>query len=157
MSSLVVPYKAHLDCLLAPTKPSDAEFVSAALAGEIIAVLAGMYDYVIIDAPPAFTDVILKCFDMADVYILLTTLDMPALKNLVAPCGLHHGLERSPADVVAAGQPGVGIDPVDPDTWIAFRRPSATATGVQRHHPARVHVLPRSPPLRHGSPRHVAL
>ena len=34
------------------------------------------------DAPPGFTDVILKTFDMADSYILLTTLDMPALKNL---------------------------------------------------------------------------
>jgi pilus assembly protein CpaE len=82
LSSLVVPYKANMDCLLAPTKPSDAEFVSAALAGEILSVAADMYDYVVIDAPPAFTDVVLKCFDMADVYVLLTTLDMPALKNL---------------------------------------------------------------------------
>jgi pilus assembly protein CpaE len=82
MASLVVPYKAHMDCLLAPTRPSDAEFVSAALAGEILTVAADMYDYVVIDAPPAFTDVVLKCFDMADVYVLLTTLDMPALKNL---------------------------------------------------------------------------
>ncbi len=82
LASLVVPYKAHLDCLLAPTKPADAEFVSAALAGEILRVLSEMYDYVVVDAPPAFTDVILKTFDMADSYILLTTLDMPALKNL---------------------------------------------------------------------------
>ena len=82
MSSLVVPYKAHMDALLAPTKPSDAEFVSAALAGEIVEVAASMYDYVVIDAPPAFTDVVLRCFDLADVYVLLTTLDMPALKNL---------------------------------------------------------------------------
>lgn len=82
MASLVVPYKAHMDCLLAPTKPSDAEFVSATLAGEILEVAADMYDYVVIDAPPAFTDVVLKCFDMADAYVLLTTLDMPALKNL---------------------------------------------------------------------------
>jgi pilus assembly protein CpaE len=82
MASLVVPYKARMDCLLAPTRPSDAEFVSATLAGEILEVVADMYDYVVIDAPPAFTDVVLKCFDMADVYVLLTTLDMPALKNL---------------------------------------------------------------------------
>lgn len=82
LAALVVPYKANMDALLAPTKPSDAEFVSAALAGEIVQVAANMYDYVIIDAPPAFTDVVLKCFDLADVYVLLTTLDMPALKNL---------------------------------------------------------------------------
>jgi pilus assembly protein CpaE len=82
LASLVVPYKAHLDCLLAPTKPADAEFVSAALAGEILRVLSDMYDFVIVDAPPTFTDVVLKSFDLADTYILLTTLDMPALKNL---------------------------------------------------------------------------
>ena len=82
LASLVVPYKASMDALLAPTKPSDAEFVSAALAGEIVQVAASMYDYVVIDAPPAFTDVILRCFDIADAYVLLTTLDMPALKNL---------------------------------------------------------------------------
>ena len=58
------------------------EFVSAALAGEILTVLSGMYDYIVVDSPPAFTDVILKCFDMADAYVLLTTFDMPALKNL---------------------------------------------------------------------------
>jgi pilus assembly protein CpaE len=82
VSALVVPYKSNMDAMLAPTKPSDAEFVSAPLAGEVITVAASMYDYVIIDAPPAFTDVVLKCFDLADVYVLLTTLDMPALKNL---------------------------------------------------------------------------
>lgn len=82
LASLVVPYRPNMDCLLAPTKPADAEFVSAALAGEILRVLSGMYDYVIVDSPPAFTDVILKCFDLADAYVLLTTLDMPALKNL---------------------------------------------------------------------------
>lgn len=82
LSSLVVPYKPNMDCLLAPTRPADAEFISATLASEVIRVLSGMYDYVVIDSPPAFTDVILKCFDMADAYVLLTTLDMPALKNL---------------------------------------------------------------------------
>ena len=30
----------------------------------------------------AFTEVVLRTFDMADSYVLLTTLDMPAIKNL---------------------------------------------------------------------------
>ena len=82
MSSLVVPYRAQMDCLLAPTRPADAEFVTAGLAAELVETAAQMYDYVVIDAPPAFTDVVLRCFDLADTYVLLTTLDMPALKNL---------------------------------------------------------------------------
>lgn len=82
LASLVVPYRANMDCLLAPTRPADAEFVTPALAEELVRVAAQMYDYVVIDAPPAFTEVVLRCFDIADTYVLLTTLDMPALKNL---------------------------------------------------------------------------
>lgn len=116
LSSLVVPYKAHIDCLLAPTKPSDAEFVSAALAGEMLRVLADMYDYVIVDAPPAFTDVVLKCFDMADSYILLTTLDMPALKNLKVTLDTldNLGFPRTKWQVVLnRGGSRVGLTPTD--------------------------------------------
>ncbi len=121
MSSLVVPYKARLDCLLAPTKPADAEFVSAALAGEILRVLADMYDYVIVDAPPAFTDVVLKTFDMADAYVLLTTLDMPALKNLKVTLDTldNLGFPRSKWNVVLnRGGSKVGLTAADVERTI---------------------------------------
>lgn len=81
VESLVVTYRPRFDALLAPLKPEDAEFVSANLAADIITNLAKIYDYVVIDCPPAFSDITLKCFDLADAYILLTTLDVPALKN----------------------------------------------------------------------------
>jgi pilus assembly protein CpaE len=67
--------------LLAPTQPADAEFISAALAAEILGILTEMYQYVVIDSPPMFSDVVLKCFDIADSYVLLSTLDMLSLKN----------------------------------------------------------------------------
>lgn len=81
VNSMVISYKDRFDVLLAPTQPADAEFISAELTAEILGLLAETYDYVVIDSPPAFSDVILKCFDMADSYVLLTTLDMLALKN----------------------------------------------------------------------------
>ena len=80
LSSLVVPYKADMDALLAPTKPSDAEFVSAAPRRD----RAGRGEPVRLHHHRRTTglpDVVLKCFDLADVYVLLTTLDMPALKT----------------------------------------------------------------------------
>lgn len=116
LSSLVVPYKAQMDCLLAPTKPADAEFVSAALAGEVLTVLSDMYDYIVIDSPPAFTDVILKCFDMADAYVLLTTLDMPALKNLKVTLDTldNLGFPRSKWQIVLNRSGSrVGLSPAD--------------------------------------------
>jgi pilus assembly protein CpaE len=41
-----------------------------------------MFDYVIVDTPPAFTDQVLAAFDASDLALLLATLDIPALKNL---------------------------------------------------------------------------
>lgn len=81
VASMVIHYKDRFDVLLAPTMPADAEFIQAPLAAEVLRLLAEVYDYVIIDSPPAFSDITLKCFDIADSYILLTTLDMLALKN----------------------------------------------------------------------------
>jgi pilus assembly protein CpaE len=49
---------------------------------ELLRVLKRMYDYIVIDTPPAFTEHVLASFDVSDVYILLATLDIPALKNL---------------------------------------------------------------------------
>ncbi len=79
--SMVIPVSDRLDVMLAPTQPADAEFVTAGLIDEVLSLLAEMYDYVVIDSPPAFNDGVLKCFDMADTYVLLTALDMLALKN----------------------------------------------------------------------------
>jgi len=81
IKSMVIPCGEDLDVLLAPRQPADAEFVTAGLIDEVVTLLAEMYDYVVIDSPPAFNDGVLKCFDLADTYVLLTTLDMLALKN----------------------------------------------------------------------------
>ena len=82
IQSLLINQEKNLDILLAPTNPTDIEFISAKLAENLIDKLRQSYDYIVVDSPPAFTDVILQVFDMADRCFLLTTLDMPAIKNL---------------------------------------------------------------------------
>lgn len=82
LESVVLEYRPDFDVLLAPVSPADAEQIDNRLAEEVVLQLRQMYDYVVIDSPPAFTEVILKSFDIADNYVMLTTLDMPALKNL---------------------------------------------------------------------------
>jgi len=81
VSSIVIPYRERFDVLLAPTQPADAEFITADLVSEVLGLLAEVYDFIVIDSSPAFNDVMLKCFDIADSYVLLTTLDMLSLKN----------------------------------------------------------------------------
>ena len=82
LRSVLYSKEKNLDLLLAPNNPADVEIIRPELAASILNNLKQMYDYIVIDSPPAFTDVILKAFDMSDTCVLLTTLDMPAIKNL---------------------------------------------------------------------------
>lgn len=79
---LVLNYKPNFDVLLAPLTPVFAEEISEKLAHNIIDKLRPVYDFLVIDSPPAFTDVILEAFDMSDTYYFVTTSDSPSLKNL---------------------------------------------------------------------------
>ncbi|MFG1912550.1 CpaE family protein [Kribbella sp. NPDC048928] len=81
-ASLLTPYRPGLDMLLAPIAPGDAEKIPAALVGELLTVLRGMYDFVVVDTPAQFSEHVLTAMDVSDHHVLLTTPDTPALKNL---------------------------------------------------------------------------
>jgi pilus assembly protein CpaE len=82
LTPLLMSRNENFDILLAPRLPADSDDITPELAERVLSILAETYSYVIVDSPPAFTDVILKTFDIADEHILITTLDMPAVKNL---------------------------------------------------------------------------
>lgn len=80
--SLVTPHGSGLDALAAPVEPGTAESIPGTLVRDLLSVLKRMYDVVVVDTPPAFTDHVLASFDQSDHIVLLTTLDIPAVKNL---------------------------------------------------------------------------
>lgn len=82
VEALVTTHGCGLDVVAAPIDPSDAERIPPALVTSLITVLRSMYDVIVIDTPPAFTDFVLAAFDESDVNLLLATMDVPALKNL---------------------------------------------------------------------------
>jgi Flp pilus assembly CpaE family ATPase len=81
-ASLLTRYQPGLDMLLAPVTPGDAEKIPPRLVGELLAVLRGMYDCVIIDTPAQFSEHVLTAMDVSSQLVLLATPDVPALKNL---------------------------------------------------------------------------
>jgi len=81
-TSLLTRYRPNLDMLLAPVTPGDAEKIPATLVGELLAVLRGIFDYVVVDTPAQFSDHVLTAMDASAHHVLLTTPDVPALKNL---------------------------------------------------------------------------
>jgi pilus assembly protein CpaE len=81
-ASLLTRYRPGLDMLLAPVTPGDAEKVPPPLVRELLTVLSGMYDYVVVDTPAQFSEHVLIALDASAHHVLLTTPDVPALKNL---------------------------------------------------------------------------
>jgi pilus assembly protein CpaE len=92
VDSIMVSQLENLHVLLAPTNPTDVEFISVELVDTLLMNLRNNYDYIVVDTPPAFTDVVLRIFDQADKCFLLTTLDMPSIKNLKLVIGTLEAL-----------------------------------------------------------------
>jgi Flp pilus assembly CpaE family ATPase len=81
-ASLLTRYRPGLEMLLAPVAPGDAEKIPPSLVGELLSVLRGMFDYVVVDTPAQFSEHVLTAMDASAHHVLLTTPDVPALKNL---------------------------------------------------------------------------
>ncbi len=75
-------YSDNLFALVAPTTPLAKATISQELVGKILTSLKQRFDYVVVDTPPAFDDVVLQAFDVSDLLLLVLTLDIPALKNI---------------------------------------------------------------------------
>ncbi|MGE5418108.1 MAG: AAA family ATPase [Acidobacteriota bacterium] len=67
--------------LAAPNKPELAELVNEEGVIKILKALMVSYDYIVVDTSCNFNDVTLAVLDMADTVFLVTTPDLPALKN----------------------------------------------------------------------------
>jgi Flp pilus assembly CpaE family ATPase len=81
-ASLLTGYQPGLDMLLAPVTPGEAEKIPPTLVGELLAVLRTMFDFIVVDTPAAFGEHVLTAMDVSSQIVLLTTPDVPALKNL---------------------------------------------------------------------------
>jgi len=82
LASAVTRHHSGLDTLCAPDSPADADQIPAATTAQLLHVARGMYDFVVVDTPPVFTEHVLATFDVTDVSILIATMDIPAVKNL---------------------------------------------------------------------------
>jgi pilus assembly protein CpaE len=82
LRSVLTPYRPGLDALLAPASPAEGEHVSRELVTEILEVARGMYDFIVLDTPPAVTDQVLSALDLSDWFVPIVTPDLPTLKSV---------------------------------------------------------------------------
>ncbi len=70
-----------LHVLAAPSRPEYAERVSSGQFTKVLEYLRQMYAYVIVDTASLLTDATLAAIDVSDLIVLITTQDIPAIKN----------------------------------------------------------------------------
>lgn len=86
-----------LHVLAAPSRPEYAEKVSSGQFAKVLEYLRQMYAYVIVDTAALLTDITLSAIDVSDLIVLVTTQDIPAIKNCRLFLDLLQtlGIERS--------------------------------------------------------------
>jgi pilus assembly protein CpaE len=70
-----------LHILAAPSRPEYAEKVSSSQFAKLLEYLSQLYSYVVVDTAPLLTDVTLATIDVSDLIVLVTTQDIPSIKN----------------------------------------------------------------------------
>jgi pilus assembly protein CpaE len=72
----------QLKVLAAPNHPVHAEEVTAETVTRVLEKLRSMYRWIVIDGPPSFTDQMLAAIEFIDTVIVVSSLDVPSIKNL---------------------------------------------------------------------------
>ena len=73
---------SSLRVLCAPVEPAAGERITAEEMIGMVRMLRTMFDYVVVDMPPHFDDVVLALLEEADEVLLIASLDIPSIKNL---------------------------------------------------------------------------
>lgn len=82
LEPLLTPHRNGISALVAPVQPDAKDSIPPGLVGRVLQILKQHFDYVIVDTSPAFDEHVLQAFDEADELLLVTTLDVPTLKNV---------------------------------------------------------------------------
>jgi len=82
LEPLLTTYQDTMSALVAPVQPDAKDTIPAALVGRILGLLKQHFDHVVVDTAPAFDEYVLQALDETDDLLLVTTLDVPTLKNV---------------------------------------------------------------------------
>ena len=80
-ASMAMPHSSGFRVFLAPPSPEQADVVNAAQVKKALEFLKTQYAYVIVDTPSALNDIVLSAFDASDKIVLVTTPDIPSIKD----------------------------------------------------------------------------
>jgi pilus assembly protein CpaE len=70
-----------LHVLASPSRPEQAEKITADQFAKVLSYLRQLYAYIVVDTVPILTDITLSTVDASDLIVLVTTQDIPSIKN----------------------------------------------------------------------------
>lgn len=81
VNDIFIAHSSGIKALLAPPRPEVADTVTPALVTDILERLRTMFDIIIVDTSSVLDDLVLSVLDISDKIIVVTTPEIPAIKN----------------------------------------------------------------------------
>jgi pilus assembly protein CpaE len=81
LGDIFIPHSSGVKALLAPPRPEVADTVNPALVLDVLERLRAMFDIIIVDTSSSLDDLVLSVLDISDKIIIVTTPEIPAIKN----------------------------------------------------------------------------
>lgn len=81
LDGFMAHHESGVHALLAPVRPEDAETIPAARITQLLELMTELYDYVVIDTCPSFSEAVLAALDRSDEVLVVTMMDVASIKN----------------------------------------------------------------------------
>ena len=78
----LVQYEDKFWALPAPKEPSQADRITPVEVAKVLDALRTRFDYIVVDTPTALAETVLAAFDLSEHLLVMTTLDLPSVRNL---------------------------------------------------------------------------
>ncbi len=83
LNDYLVEHESGVHILPAPTRPSDWRNMTAAHVRDVVDILAQTHDFVILDTPGTFNEIVAAAIEIGTMILLVTTLDLASIKDTV--------------------------------------------------------------------------
>lgn len=83
ISQYLTTHSSGVQVLAAPRQPADWRLLTAGHIEQVLQILTQTHDFVVVDTPGFFTDLVAAALDAASVVLMVTSLDMASLKDSV--------------------------------------------------------------------------
>jgi len=83
VQSCLYNHSSGVEILPAPIRPSEWQSIHPGHIEKTVAVLAATHDYVVLDTPGTFNDIVSRALEMSTIVLLIATMDLASLKDTI--------------------------------------------------------------------------